>query len=186
MSRPTNIEQGGGPMPEFFEGVPKIQFGGPRSRSPLEFKHYNPDEMVGGKSMKDHLRFSVVYWHTIANPLGDPLGAGTAIRPWDEGTEGRARGVLDPLEHRHQARGGSPRPVPPHGGRLQEPDRIRRAVLHRAQADGADQAPVRLRRRGLPQLPPDLRPPPPLQAQPGDEPRDAGGTRDDARDARGH
>lgn len=78
-------------MSEFFEGVPKIQFGGPRSRNPLEFKHYNPDEVVGGKTMKDHLRFSVVYWHTFANPLGDPFGPGTAIRPWDEGIEGMAR-----------------------------------------------------------------------------------------------
>jgi len=78
-------------MPEFFQGVPKIQFGGPRSRNPLEFKHYNPDEVVGDKTMKDHLRFSVVYWHTIANPLSDQFGSGTAIRPWDEGGDGMSR-----------------------------------------------------------------------------------------------
>ncbi len=73
-------------MSEFFVNVPKISFGGPRSRNPLEFKHYNPDEVVGGKSMKDHLRFSVVYWHTFSNPLGDPFGPGTAIRPWEDGS----------------------------------------------------------------------------------------------------
>ncbi len=73
-------------MSEFFPGVPKIQYGGPKSRNPLEFKHYNPDEIVGGKTMKDHLRFSVVYWHTFANPLCDPFGVGTAVRPWDDGT----------------------------------------------------------------------------------------------------
>jgi xylose isomerase len=73
-------------MSEFFPGVPKIAFGGPRSRNPLEFKHYNPDEVVGGKTLKEHLRFSVVYWHTFANPLADPFGVGTAIRPWDDGT----------------------------------------------------------------------------------------------------
>lgn len=78
-------------MSEFFDGVPKIQFGGPKSRNPLEFKHYNPDEVVGSKAMKDHLRFSVVYWHTIANPLGDPFGPGTAIRPWDDGVDGMER-----------------------------------------------------------------------------------------------
>ena len=78
-------------MPEFFQGVPKIQFGGPKSRNPLEFKHYNPDEMVGDKTMKEHLRFSVVYWHTFANPLSDPFGNGTAIRPWDDGHDGMAR-----------------------------------------------------------------------------------------------
>src|SRR5262249_44729720 len=54
-----------------------------KSRNPLEFKHYNSDEVVGGKSMRDHLRFSVVYWHTFSNPLSDPFGVGTAVRPWD-------------------------------------------------------------------------------------------------------
>ena len=78
-------------MAEYFPGVPKIQYGGPKSRNPLEFKHYNPDEVVGDKTMKEHLRFSVVYWHTIANPLSDPFGVGTAIRPWDDGLEGMAR-----------------------------------------------------------------------------------------------
>ncbi len=73
-------------MPEFFPNVPKVQFGGLRSRNPLEFKHYNADEVVGGKTMKDHLRFSVVYWHTFANVLSDPFGSGTAIRPWEDGS----------------------------------------------------------------------------------------------------
>ena len=77
-------------MSEFFQGVPKIQFGGPKSRNPLEFKHYNPEELVGGKTMKDHLRFSVVYWHTFSNPLGDPFGPGTAVRPWEDGTNSLA------------------------------------------------------------------------------------------------
>src|ERR1700722_2889940 len=78
-------------MSDYFQGVPKIQFGGPKSKNPLEFKHYNPDEVVGDKTMKEHLRFSVVYWHTIANPLSDPFGVGTAIRPWDDGVEGMER-----------------------------------------------------------------------------------------------
>jgi len=72
-------------MSEFFPEVPKIRYGGPESRNPLEFKWYNPDEEVGGKPMRDHLRFSVVYWHTFVNPLADPFGVGTAIRPWDDG-----------------------------------------------------------------------------------------------------
>jgi xylose isomerase len=74
-------------MSEFFAGVPKIQFGGPKSRNPLEFKHYNADEMVGDRTMKDHLRFSVVYWHTFSNPLTDQFGSGTAVRPWDDGSK---------------------------------------------------------------------------------------------------
>ena len=71
-------------MSEFFPDVPKISYGGPKSRNPLEFKHYNPDEVVGGKTLKEHLRFSVVYWHTFSNPLSDPFGPGTAQRPWDD------------------------------------------------------------------------------------------------------
>ena len=73
-------------MSEAFPEVPKIAYGGPRSRNPLEFKHYNPDEMVGSQTMKEHLRFSVVYWHTFCNPLSDPFGAPTAQRPWDDGS----------------------------------------------------------------------------------------------------
>src|SRR3984893_5505589 len=73
-------------MSESFPEVPKIQYGGPKSKNPLEFKHYNPDELVDGKSMKEHLRFSVVYWHTFCNVLSDPFGTGTALRPWDDGT----------------------------------------------------------------------------------------------------
>ena len=73
-------------MAEAFPDIRKIEYGGPKSKNPLEFKHYNADEMVGGKSMRDHLRFSVVYWHTFSNPLADPFGVGTAVRPWDDGS----------------------------------------------------------------------------------------------------
>ncbi len=73
-------------MAEAFPDVKKIVYGGPKSRNPLEFKHYDADELVGGKTMKDHLRFSVVYWHTFSNPLSDPFGVGTAVRPWDDGS----------------------------------------------------------------------------------------------------
>jgi xylose isomerase len=73
-------------MSEFFPGVPKIQYGGSKSKNPLEFKHYNPDELVAGKSMREHLRFSVVYWHTFRGTGSDPFGAGTMLRPWDDGT----------------------------------------------------------------------------------------------------
>jgi xylose isomerase len=73
-------------MSEFFPDVPKIAYGGPRSRNPLEFRYYIPDEVVGGKTLKEHLRFSVVYWHTFCNTLSDPFGVGTAVRPWDDGS----------------------------------------------------------------------------------------------------
>jgi len=73
-------------MPEAFPKVPKIQYEGLKSKNPLAFKHYDPEEMVEGKTMKDQLRFSVTYWHTFRGILSDMFGAGTAIRPWDDGT----------------------------------------------------------------------------------------------------
>ncbi|HEY2787169.1 MAG TPA: xylose isomerase, partial [Fimbriiglobus sp.] len=49
--------------------------------------HYNPDELVEGKSMRDHLRFAVCYWHTFRGMGGDPFGPGCAVRPWEDGTD---------------------------------------------------------------------------------------------------
>lgn len=69
-----------------FPDITKINFEGPRSKNPLAFKHYNPDELVEGKTMKDHLRFAVVYWHTFRGTGSDPFGAGTMQRPWDDGS----------------------------------------------------------------------------------------------------
>ena len=74
-------------MSEYFPNIPKIQFEGPDSDNPLAFHHYNPDEMVGGKSMRDHMRFGAAYWHVMRNELGDPFGSGTALMPWDNGQE---------------------------------------------------------------------------------------------------
>lgn len=72
-------------MSEFFKNVGKIQYEGPKSDNPLAFKYYNPDEKIGGKTMKDHLRFAIAYWHTFQNRGSDPFGAtGAAIRPWDD------------------------------------------------------------------------------------------------------
>src|SRR3954469_25663400 len=70
-----------------FPKIEKIQYEGPKSKNPLAFKHYNADEKIEGKSMADHFRFSVTYWHTFRGRLTDPFGVGTAIRPWDDGTE---------------------------------------------------------------------------------------------------
>lgn len=70
-----------------FPEIDRIRFEGPESKNPLAFHYYNADEKVGGKTMRDHLRFSVVYWHTFRNPLADPFGPGTAVRPWEDGTD---------------------------------------------------------------------------------------------------
>ena len=68
---------------EVFAEIPEVKFEGPDSRNPLAFKYYNPSEQVGGKAMKDHLRFAMAYWHTMNNVMSDPFGVGTAVRPWD-------------------------------------------------------------------------------------------------------
>jgi len=73
-------------MAAAFPKIPKIKFEGPKSKNPLAFKHYNPDEIVEGKSMRDHLRFSVTYWHTFRGQGADMFGVGTAVRPWEDGT----------------------------------------------------------------------------------------------------
>ena len=75
-------------MPAAFPNIPTIPFEGPKSKSPLAFKHYNPDEIVEGKTMRDHMRFSVVYWHTMCGQGADMFGAPTAIRPWEGGKSG--------------------------------------------------------------------------------------------------
>jgi xylose isomerase len=73
-------------MSDFFPVSP-IVYEGPDSRNPLAFKFYDANALVEGKSMKDHLRFGAAYWHCMRNPLSDPFGSGTALTPWDDGTE---------------------------------------------------------------------------------------------------
>ena len=74
-------------MPAFPEVTSPIAFEGPTSRNPLAYKHYNAEEVVERKTMADHLRFSVVYWHTFRGAGADPFGPGTAVRPWEDGTD---------------------------------------------------------------------------------------------------
>ncbi len=68
---------------EFFPSITKIQYEGPDSRNPLSFKHYNAQEKVMGKTMAEHLRFAVAYWHTFKGAGSDPFGPGVYDRPWD-------------------------------------------------------------------------------------------------------
>ncbi|WP_226553452.1 xylose isomerase [Celeribacter naphthalenivorans] len=69
-------------MTEFFKNIPQIKYEGPTSANEFAFKHYNPDEVVMGKRMEDHLRFAVAYWHSFAYEGGDPFGGRTFDRPW--------------------------------------------------------------------------------------------------------
>ena len=266
-------------MAYFPEVAEKVRFEGKGSKNPLAFRHYDPDKMVGGKTMREHLRFAVCYWHTFKGTGSDPFGVGTAVRPWDVAADpmDRARDTMDAAfefftklgvdfwcfhdrdiapegatftesaanlasivdyaetkqaetgvkllwgtanlfsNPRYQA-GGATNPDPhvfayaaaqvkhamdaTHrlgglgytfwGGRegydtlkntkmqqereqfarllhmavdYKEKDRIYRSILYRAEANGADQASVRLRHGSLPELPPRIRPDGPPQAE---------------------
>ncbi|MFK8083091.1 MAG: xylose isomerase [Granulosicoccus sp.] len=66
----------------FFGSIDRIPYAGPDSEDPLAFRHYQPDELVLGKRMEDHLRFAVCYWHSLVWPGNDPFGGQTFERPW--------------------------------------------------------------------------------------------------------
>ncbi|MBC7854703.1 MAG: xylose isomerase, partial [Pirellulaceae bacterium] len=73
-------------MPAFPE-IQKIKYEGPQAKNPLAFRWYNESEVVEGKTMKEQLRFAVVYWHTFRGTGSDPFGAATMVRPWDDGSD---------------------------------------------------------------------------------------------------
>ncbi len=123
-------------MANVFSKFPQIKFEGPQSKNPLAYRYYNPDELVEGKRMEDHLRFSVVFWHTMRGAGSDMFGWGTAIRPWElgEGTvaaaQKRARALFEfvsklgvPYYAFHD------RDVAPHGKTLAESNRNLDAVV---------------------------------------------------------
>ena len=74
-------------MTEAFKGIGKIKFEGSKSKNPLAFKHYNANEKIEGKTMREHLRFSVAYWHAFRNGGADQFGGPTRQMPWDDGSQ---------------------------------------------------------------------------------------------------
>ncbi|MEQ1902677.1 MAG: xylose isomerase [Pirellulaceae bacterium] len=70
-----------------FQFVEPVKYEGPNSTNPLSFRWYNADEVIEGKTMRDHFRFSVVYWHTFRGTGADPFGAPTMHRPWDDSSD---------------------------------------------------------------------------------------------------
>jgi xylose isomerase len=81
---------------EAYPGIGKIEFEGRNSKNPLAFRWYNPEEIVNGKKMKDHLRFAVAYWHSFCGDGSDPFGNATRIYPWkDSGNDDRIKQRLD-------------------------------------------------------------------------------------------
>jgi len=77
-------------MHEFFPDISRIRYEGPDSRNPFAFKFYNPEEVVGGRTMREHLRFSLAYWHTLNGGGDDPFGGAVFERPW--------LSITDPME----------------------------------------------------------------------------------------
>ncbi|WP_194766277.1 xylose isomerase [Tamlana sp. I1] len=68
---------------EYFKGIGDIKFEGKESDNPLAFKYYNPEQVVAGKTMREHFKFAISYWHTFCGTGGDPFGPGTLNFPWD-------------------------------------------------------------------------------------------------------
>ena len=77
-------------MSEIFKGIGQIKFEGVKSGNELAFRYYNPEQVVGNKTMKEHLRFAMSYWHTLCGEGNDPFGVGTVERPWNN--------ITDPIE----------------------------------------------------------------------------------------
>jgi xylose isomerase len=71
-------------MKEYFPGIDKIKYEGENSTNPLAFKYFDPDRIVAGKPMKEHLRFSMSYWHTMTGGGNDPFGMATMERPYND------------------------------------------------------------------------------------------------------
>lgn len=84
-------------MREYFKNIDKIRFEGKDSKNPLAFRYYDPEKMILGKPMKDWLRFSMAWWHTLCAEGSDQFGGGTKHFPWNEGSTAleRARHKAD-------------------------------------------------------------------------------------------
>ena len=118
-----------------FPRIKKIKYEGPDSKNPLSYKWYNEDEVIEGKTMKEHLRFSVVYWHTMRGAGGDMFGWGTAKRSWELG-EGTVKQAQDRVRYFFEIteKLGAPyyafhdRDVAPHGRTLAQSNKNLDAV----------------------------------------------------------
>ena len=72
---------------EFFKGIPQIKYEGIESTNPLAYRWYDEDKVVSGKTMKEHLRFAIAYWHSFSGNGSDPFGEPTHIFPWNQKTD---------------------------------------------------------------------------------------------------
>ncbi|MEJ2905595.1 xylose isomerase [Pedobacter panaciterrae] len=82
---------------EFFKNIGKVNFEGRESDNPLAFKWYDPERIVAGKTLKDHLRFAGAYWHSFCGNGADPFGEASHIFPWNQKSDPveRAKDKMD-------------------------------------------------------------------------------------------
>ena len=82
---------------EFFKGIEQIKFEGQSSHNPLAFRWYDENQIVAGKTMKEHMKFACAYWHSFNGNGADPFGEPTHIFPWDAKTDAieRAKDKMD-------------------------------------------------------------------------------------------
>ena len=82
---------------EFYKGVGKVNYEGKESDNPFAYKYYNPDQLVMGKTMQEHFKFAIAYWHSFCGQGADPFGPGTQKFPWDQSKDPlqRARNKAD-------------------------------------------------------------------------------------------
>ena len=81
---------------EVYPGIGKIEYEGKKSKNPLAFRWYNPEEVVSDKKMKDHLRFAIAYWHSFCGDGSDPFGNATRFYPWkDANNDDKTKQRLD-------------------------------------------------------------------------------------------
>ena len=69
---------------EYYKGIDKIKFEGPGSDNTLAFKNYDTEKVVAGKTMKEHFKFAIAYWHSFCGVGSDPFGPGTQNFEWDK------------------------------------------------------------------------------------------------------
>ena len=72
---------------EYFKGIGEIKFEGAASDNPLAFKYYKPDQIVAGKTMREHFKFAIAYWHTFCGQGSDPFGPGSQNFAWDQSSD---------------------------------------------------------------------------------------------------
>lgn len=72
---------------EYYKGIGEIKYEGKESDNPLAFKFYNPEQVVAGKTMREHFKFAIAYWHTFCGQGSDPFGPGTQNFAWDQSND---------------------------------------------------------------------------------------------------